>query len=126
MDLIVLGTDDSACKCTHHIIPFYLHFKVDIAILTSISSFLNVANFYAIPCAKALPSVQNHLSSAPQCLLHLNDRLLVYTEGHRQDVSSTINPDTFVWNNVMVCMPLASILWCRDLEQNSNTDRSLV
>ncbi|KAF9586012.1 hypothetical protein BGW38_010406 [Lunasporangiospora selenospora] len=72
MDLIVLGPNDSS------------------------------TDFYAIPFAKALPSVQNYLSSAPQCLLHLNDRLLVYTEGHRQDVSSTINPDTFVWNNVMV------------------------
>ncbi|KAG0336887.1 hypothetical protein BG000_006049 [Podila horticola] len=81
MDLIVLGTNDSA------------------------------SNFYAIPCAKALPSVQNHLSSAPQCLLHLNDRLLVYTEGHRQDVSSTINPDTFVWNNVMVPAVYLSDNW---------------
>ncbi|KAF9197029.1 hypothetical protein BGZ50_002740 [Haplosporangium sp. Z 11] len=81
MDLIVLGSDDSS------------------------------SNFYAIPCAKALPSVQNHLSSAPQCLLHLNDRLLVYTEGHRQDVSSTINPDTFVWNNVMVPAVYLSDNW---------------
>ncbi|KAF9319914.1 hypothetical protein BG003_007759 [Podila horticola] len=81
MDLIVLGTNDSA------------------------------SNFYAIPCAKVLPSVQNHLSSAPQCLLHLNDRLLVYTEGHRQDVSSTINPDTFVWNNVMVPAVYLSDNW---------------
>ncbi|KAG0293497.1 hypothetical protein BGZ98_002152, partial [Dissophora globulifera] len=81
MDLIVLGSDDSS------------------------------SDFYAIPCAKALPSVQNHVSSAPQCLLHLNDRLLVYTEGHRQDVSSTINPDTFVWNNVMVPAVYLSDNW---------------
>ncbi|KAI8605643.1 RIC1-domain-containing protein [Dissophora ornata] len=81
MDLIVLGADDSS------------------------------SNFYAIPCAKSLSSVQNHLSSAPQCLLHLNDRLLVYSEGHRQDVTSTINPDTFVWNNVMVPAVYLSDNW---------------
>ncbi|KAG0227961.1 hypothetical protein BGW41_003585 [Actinomortierella wolfii] len=73
--------------------------NMDLILLSKDDSNLN---FYAIPFAKALSSVQNQLTSAPQGLLHLNDRVLVYSEGHRRDVASTINPDTFVWNNVMV------------------------
>ncbi|KAG0258412.1 hypothetical protein DFQ27_004650 [Actinomortierella ambigua] len=100
------ATDDPYLLGTRHL--FWAAGNMDLMVLGKDDSSLF---YYALPFARALASVQNQLTSAPQGLLHLNDRVLVYSEGHRRDVASTINPDTFVWNNVMVPPVYTSDNW---------------